>query len=101
MILKNVPLYKQKTKFSCGPASLKIVFEYLGKRFSEITLIVLTRVFLKRHEGVSNNDLIRTAKWLGFDVRARSKNTLASIKYYLHKKLPVIVNYLWYDGAGH
>lgn len=100
MVLKNVPLFKQKKSYTCGPTSLKIVFEYFGYRFSEQRL---TKLCGCQGHGflIDNNNLVEAAKSLGFMVEKKIGATIMDLKNSLKKDCPIIVNYLWNDGEGH
>jgi len=99
MILPKVPLYKQKTEYTCGPASLKIVLSFFGKAVSESKLSHL--VGTKPKIGANRANLVRVAEQLGFMVESGYGKTLVDIKKFLKGGLPVIVNYLWHDDHGH
>lgn len=67
MILKNVPIFKQKTSYTCGPASLKIVLAFLGKRISEAKLTEAIKP--NKKTGSSRANLIKAAQEFGFLVK--------------------------------
>src|SRR3989344_4871723 len=54
--------FMQKTGFSCGPASLKIVLEYYGIHKTEKQLVRLTNC---TYYGTNAKNLLKTAEILG------------------------------------
>lgn len=92
--------FNQETDYSCGPASLKIVFNFFNKECSEQKLIEKTGAMPKK--GVQNKDLIRVIKVAGFFYFEKYNSSLKDINFFLKKKLPVIVNYTNpSSGKGH
>ncbi len=85
--------YKQTRGLSsCGSVSLKIVFEYYGKKLSEKELIKRTKAFPGK--GVSHKNMIKTARALGFKVSEKNKASIKDIKRFINENIPAIVNYI-------
>ena len=82
----------------CGPASLKIVLEYFGIKKSEKELAKLSNAH--PHTGTTAQNLVKAAKKLGFKASYKDFSSLAEIKKYLDKKIPVIVDWFSHDD-GH
>lgn len=75
----------------CGPASLKIVFEYYGLSKSERDLAGLTGMV--NGLGVDDAGIVRAAESLGFKTAIKNKSDFSDIENWLRKGVPVIVNW--------
>jgi len=85
--------YKQsKNLSSCGPVCLKMIFEYLGKKYSEKELIKLCDAIPGK--GTSHKDMIDSVKKVGFFYKTKSKSSINELINYVKKGYSVIVNYL-------
>ena len=75
----------------CGPASLKMVFDYYGidKTEEEIAKMAGTTEDL----GTDEEDIKKAAESLGFKVEIKNESSFEEIQDYLNKKIPVIVNW--------
>ncbi|MCX6751036.1 MAG: cysteine peptidase family C39 domain-containing protein, partial [Candidatus Pacearchaeota archaeon] len=83
---------------SCGPVSLKMLFEYYGLKKSERELIKLTNCSILN--GTTANELVNAAKSLGFDASYSDNNTWENLYNEVHKNGPVIVD--WFSQiSGH
>jgi ABC-type bacteriocin/lantibiotic exporter with double-glycine peptidase domain len=98
MVKIKTKVHEQEKSGTCGPASLKSVLHYYGKKVEEKKLVKLSKCTIKK--GVEAKDLIKAAKKLGFDGFYKDKATLKEIKAYLKKKIPVIVDY-FHEDDGH
>ena len=81
MKINNIDYYWQKSKYSCGPTVLKMVFEYLGKRFSRKRLAKLCKANPK--SGTSHKDMANVARNAGFNYFAKSNANLKDLLYFL------------------
>ena len=82
----------------CGPATLKMVLEYFGTKKSEKELTALCKSNPRR--GTSAKQIVMGAKKLGFTAFYKDFSSIKEIKKYIHKKIPVIVD--WFSGDdGH
>ncbi|PIR72894.1 MAG: peptidase C39 [Candidatus Nealsonbacteria bacterium CG10_big_fil_rev_8_21_14_0_10_36_23] len=82
----------------CGPASLKMVLDYYGFSISEAELAKLAGASKKK--GASVEGLIKAAKHLGFQTFLKKKSSLNDLKYFIKRKIPVIVDWFFEDD-GH
>ena len=71
------PYYEQETKFSCGPACLRMVLAALGTFKTEEELRLLSQC---TEEGTLPKDLVDAAKQLGFDARLEKYSDLDKLK---------------------
>jgi len=93
--LKNYP---QKTNFTCGPASLKMVMEHYGQKHSEKALAKAGGT--TRSYGTGHNGMKKAANKFGFDLTVKKNADISDIKRYVKQKKPVIVD--WFpEGGGH
>ena len=102
VIFKSTNMIKLKpfreTPGLCGPASLKMVLEYYGVLVSEARLAQIAGT--TKEKGTLKEDLIRAAKHFGFQVFSKDRSTLSDLRYFIKRKIPVIVN--WFlDDEGH
>jgi len=82
----------------CGVASLKMVLDYFGDVISENVLCQLAQA--SPRQGTSAQKIKKAAQRLGFFVEIKDGSNLDDIKYWLDKKIPVIVD--WFSGdEGH
>ena len=92
---------RQKTKFTCGPAALKITLEYFGLSASEKYIAKLSKT--TETKGTDPQDLVETAKKLGFEAYQKERLTLDEVKNLIKKGIPIIANYQYAPqfGEGH
>lgn len=75
----------------CGPASLKMVFEYYGLEKTEKELAELCGI--DPNLGTTHASMKSVAEGLGFTVELHSNSTFEDIEIWLGKKVPVIVDW--------
>ena len=75
----------------CGPAALKIVFDYFGVNKSEKELAKLAGT--TKSLGTSAEGLTNAAKQLGFKVSVKNNSSFADIEKWLAKGIPPIVDW--------
>lgn len=75
----------------CGPASLKIIFDYYGVHKTEKELAKLAGLVLGT--GISDRGIAKAAKQYGFKVIIKNDSDFTDIKKWLDKKVPVIVDW--------
>jgi len=94
---KNKIIHAQSRDGFCGPASLRMILEYYSFKKSERELGKLTNCSIN---GTTADDLVRTAKSLGFDANYSDNNTWENLYNEVHKNGPVIVD--WFSQlSGH
>lgn len=85
-------------KGSCGPASLKMVFDYWGKTVSEIAIARVAGTTVEK--GTTKDGLIRAASHFGFNAIVKENASLDDLRNYIKQGIPVVVN--WFLGDdGH
>ncbi|MGY4884893.1 MAG: cysteine peptidase family C39 domain-containing protein, partial [Nanobdellota archaeon] len=83
---------------SCGPVSLRMIFQYYGLKKSEKELIKLTNCTVK--EGTTAANMVNAARSLGFNAWYTDNNTWENLYNEVNKKGPVIVD--WFSQLeGH
>ncbi|PIR87970.1 MAG: hypothetical protein COU10_01665 [Candidatus Harrisonbacteria bacterium CG10_big_fil_rev_8_21_14_0_10_45_28] len=75
----------------CGPASLKMILEYLGESCTEKKIAKLCNRSFEL--GTKDADLVRVAKSYGFKAAIKNNANFTDIKQWLNKDIPVIVNW--------
>ena len=90
-LLPIKPFQETLFKSICGPASLKMVFDYYGidKTEEEIARLAGTTEDL----GTDEEGIKKAAESFGFKVEIKNESSLEDIQNYLSKKTPVIVNW--------
>lgn len=81
----------RETANMCGPASLKMVFDYYGTEKSEAELAEMCGTTIEL--GTSAESLKRVAEQLGFKAEIKDHSTFEDIQHWLDKKVPVIVDW--------
>jgi len=72
----------------CGPASLAMVLMYYGENYTQIELAELMGIST---QGVSPNQILKTAKELGYSNSSKANCELDVLLYTLSNRTPVIV----------
>jgi len=94
----SVKPYRQKPEL-CGPASLKMVFQYYGIEKTEDELANLAGYIPSK--GVNADGLINAAKELGLNAFYKDFSEIKDLKeHVVGKKIPVIVDWFSLDD-GH
>lgn len=88
----TIPYYAQKKDYTCGPATLEMVFSFLGHVKSQGKLAKSLKV--RKSKGTANWQMVNGARKEGFFVYVNDDATIAEIKFFLHQGLPVIANYI-------
>jgi uncharacterized protein len=82
----------------CGPASLKIVFDYYGVTVAEAKIAKIAGASSKKGSDIKG--LIKAAKYFGFNAFYAKESSFEDIRHYIKKKIPVIVDWFLVDD-GH
>jgi len=95
----QVPYFKQKKSYTCGPASLKMVLKFFGKNLNEDTI---ARKLKTSKQGTSHREIIDFARQNGFYCYVHENSTIHELRHFINLGLPVIVNYIEpKDNEGH
>src|SRR3989344_2417226 len=96
----NIPFYKQMTDYSCGPASLQMVFGYFGKYMNQQKLEDVLHTSPK--DGTHHDALIQAATGNGLYCYINNESSLHEIKHFLLMDLPVLIHFIDPpSGEGH
>ena len=90
-LLPVKPFQETLFKSMCGPASLKMVFDYYGIEKSEQEIAKLAGT--TDELGTDDQGIKKAAEELGFKVEIKNNSTFEDIQEWLDKKVPVIVNW--------
>ena len=82
----------KQSRAMCGPACLKIVLAYFGKRASEKLIAKACRA--SRLSGTSGANLVTGAKRFGFRAEVMDHSDLRTIEKCLRRGVPVIVDWM-------
>lgn len=96
-MLKVKP-FKQSKAGYCGPASLKMVLDFYRIKKTEKELIKICGATPRY--GMGANGFRRAAKKFSFKILIKDFADFSDIKFYLKKKIPVIVDWFSVDN-GH
>lgn len=83
-----VPLVRQATEYTCGPAAVQSVAGYYGDRYNESELS--TMLHTNAQVGTFYGDIVVWARAKGYSVAEHQDMTLESLKSQLDSQLPVI-----------
>jgi len=88
--------FHQRKSYTCGPASLKMVFDFFGLKTSEEKL----KKYLKsnKEKGTKHKALINAVIRNGFYCYVHNHSSLSQIKGFIEKDLPVIIHYIEPDS---
>jgi len=90
-LLPIKPFQETLYKSMCGPASMKMVFDYYGIEKSEEEIAKLCET--TEESGTNDEGIKKAAESLGFKVEIKNESTFEDMQDYLNKKMPVIVNW--------
>jgi len=90
-LLPVKPFQETLFKSMCGPASLKMVFDYYGIEKSEEQIAKLAQTI--KNFGTDDQGIKKAAESLGFTVEIKNESSFEEIQEWLNKKIPVIVNW--------
>lgn len=94
----NIKPFKQSPGM-CGPACLKMIFEYYGINKSEKELAKLTKTTPTR--GCFEKDMVRASNQFGFKAVVKDKSSIKELRKLVSKGIPVIVDWFSPIDAGH
>lgn len=90
----RVPHYLQSDDSTCGPASLRMVFAYYGKFYSEEDI---KEICDHTYElGCKSEDMVCAAEAIGFKVYLKNNSTIDEVIRLIDANVPVIVD--WFCG---
>ncbi|MEK6918735.1 MAG: C39 family peptidase [Nanoarchaeota archaeon] len=89
-ILK-VPYDKQKTDYTCGPASLKMILEFFGIKKPEI--ILAHQAHTKKKTGTTHEQMINLVRREGLYCYVHNQSNINTIKHFITAGLPVIISF--------
>jgi predicted double-glycine peptidase/predicted deacylase len=94
----NITPFRQKPGY-CGPASLKMVLDFLGVKITEKRLAIISGC--TKSGGIGADGLVQAAQKLGLRARVKDFSDLKDIDEWVNrKKIPVIVDWFAFEG-GH
>jgi len=96
-----VGTYRQSVVWTCGPAAMKIVLDYLRWPVSEPYLVKLTKCTPKK--GTTPQEIVEAAKKMNFNAYHKVGMTADEVKDLIKKGNPVIANFQYKHkfGEGH
>ena len=96
-MLRIKPL-KQSTGYTCGPTCVAMLGKFYDLRFSWAEILRACNI---DRNGMSNEDLVKALRKLGFLVRAKSRNTWTELKKNYTRGLPMVVAWMLHGYIGH
>lgn len=95
----NVPYVRQRLEFTCGPASVRMVLAYYGIKVGPLRAWWYTHV---SHAGTTRRNLVRAIRIAGLHVHAHHNATVAEVRSFVQRGVPVVVNYREpHNNEGH
>ena len=92
----NIKYHPQQEDYSCGPACLRMIFNHLGKEYSEEKMIALCKTMPKT--GTSHEKIIEVLKNEEIAFFTKTNSSIKQLISLIDKSFPVIVNY--YDDES-
>lgn len=86
--LVRVPLCRQSTDYTCGVTALQSVLGFYGDEFRESVLIEALKANAK--DGTEFKNMVSFAKARSYLVKTKFDCSLASLKKFIDRKIPVI-----------
>jgi predicted double-glycine peptidase len=86
--IEKIRTRMQATPYTCGLASLRIVFSYYGVNVHEAELVTAGEV---TEEGTAPDKMKAIARHFGFTWYSRSDSSIAEVRRWLLRECPVIV----------
>ena len=80
----------------CGPASLKMIFDYYGIEKTEQEIAKLCGT--TKELGTNDEGIKKAAESLGFTVEIKNESSFEDVQAWLDKKVPVMVD--WFTRGG-
>lgn len=100
MMPLRVPYVAQRFDFTCGPAAVRMVLGYFGITVGPLRAWWYTRV--RRTTGTSRRNLMRAFRAAGLHVHAHHSSSVAELRSFVERGVPVVVNYREPDNdEGH
>jgi predicted double-glycine peptidase len=94
----DFPEVRQGKNYTCGASSTQAILYYYGISYREDELENFLNT--SKGKGTHPQDIINFFKKLGFKVEGKQKMTIADLKKYLNKKIPILVAYqAWPDKS--
>ncbi len=90
-LLPIKPFQETLHQSMCGPASLKMIFDYYGIEKSETEIAKLCGA--TEDLGTDDKGIKQAAESLGFKVEINNNSMFEDIQYWLNKKVPIILNW--------
>jgi|SRR4051812_3541895 len=88
----------KQSRAMCGPACLKIVFAYFGKRVPEKQIAKACRT--SPRSGTTGTNLVKGAKRFGFNAELIDYSNFRTIATWLRRGVPVIVDWMSTASSG-
>jgi len=88
--IEGVRARKQRTNYTCGPASLRSIFYHYGYAVSEQELVIDGEV---EEEGTDTKTMRMIARKHGFSFYSKSNGTVDELKNWLLKEIPILICY--------
>lgn len=85
----KIPIFKQETEYTCGPACMKMILASLNVEKSENTLSKMMNT--NREYGTLHKDMIRATKKLGLTCLEFKFGKVSQIKKFLKEEWYIIV----------
>lgn len=88
--IEGVRPRKQRTSWTCGPASLRSIFYHYGYSVSEQELVIEGEI---EEEGTDFKTMRKLARSHGFKFYSKENGTIDDLKKWLLKEIPILICY--------
>lgn len=95
-----LPYHHQETEYTCGAASMRMIFENLGIKKTEKQMVKLLGT--NKVRGTWEKEFPKLAEKYKFTYIVERKGTIKDLKKYLKEGFKIIICYdVVYEGVGH
>ena len=95
--IEGVKTRKQRTIYTCGPASLRTIFYFYGIRVSEQELVNMADI---GEEGTSEYQMRKLSHEYGFTFFGRANGRLKEVAKFIERGIPILICYQDHGAAN-
>lgn len=93
-----IPVLRQRNGFDCGPTCIAMVGRFYEAELSRWRIMRTCNI---DRNGMSNDDLVKAMKKLGFSTSARQRNSWKELRENYRQRLPQIIAWMMHGYIGH
>lgn len=86
------PHFAQDKEYTCGPASLQMVFHYFGKNLTQDEIEIVSET--SPTEGTLTHKMAEAASHVGLHAYEKENGTIDELITFIDREIPVILNFM-------